>query len=553
MSDFYLAQAPTGDDGTGAADDSSLPFATFNGIESAGLGNGDRIIILGDYEIGSGDNSGFIDIDDDYSVEGASGVNPVITGNNTSGTSRVLRVSSSAVDTDCTRFANLVADGRGSITRTIEIPGDTSGTAPERQLVRSVTARGGSASNFYVGIREGLIEFIDIATSGDVFYGLNTATTTAGVDAVTQINVRGFRVGDINLTSTSGGLISVQRATAASHDVNVLFENMVGTAEYSGGSGGMMFVRMEGADAPVIKDCDLRLVSNGPSTNTGISIDGNSGNTTDNAVVVGNILEFIAETGHAMRLGDDTNTYAETGNFVGNWVMGEYYAGSTPHGISLAYHSNGSIFGNVVRNTYAAILVSRTSGCRVVGNLTYDCYGPNLYVKGAGHSGTGASAHADNTIANNICVVPSSTLMRNYGVIAVNSQDSGTYDTTYASITGNTVIVQDPVGLFDRNGSLASINTDQVCEMNQNVYIIPKDVVDVSSDDLFELDSALSGPNARLDEWQADSRVNGDRIIELPQAEIDELVEYYGELAARPGTGGSNLGMTLPLLTALGI
>ena len=532
MADYYLAQAPVGNDGTGTADDPNLPFATYNAIESAGLGDGDRLFIIGDYEIGSGDNTGFIDITANYKIAGYQG-RPVVTGNNAV---RVFRNSSSAGPGDKAEYRNMEINGEFSCTRPLEVSGDT--TPPDHTLVKNVHARGGTSSHFYVGSQIGRVEFQDIEISGLTLLGVSTASTTAGTSGDTNINVRGLFANNVTLTNSSSAVVQIQQPAAATFNVDAVVERVFGSAEYTLLSNAVNFILLEVENNAVIRGCDLTLTSSGPGDNRGLLVNGTASFNAEGAVIADNIIRFPTNVGDAITLGDEADTFARTGTISGNNVTGIYDATATPHGIALRHLTTGKILGNVVRDSYAAILVSRTTEAEVVGNLTYNCHGPNLYIKGVGY--TGSTAHEDNYVANNVCVVPSTCLLRNFGVIAVNQQSGD--NTTWCAIEGNTVIVEDPVGNVARGAYLASISdSSQLCEFRRNLYIIP-DTIDISTQVLFKIGSG-GGSEITLADWNADSRVTEDQIIQLPAAEIAALVASYATAAEPGGAGGGNGGL----------
>jgi hypothetical protein len=523
MTDYYLSAAS---DGAGTPDDPLDPYPTFVSVEAAGLGDGDRLLIEGDFEIGAGDNGGFIDITADYQILGFSG-QPTITGNNGV---RVLRNSGSLAGTDEPVFQDLTIDAEGK-TYALELSLDTTG--PDICQVRRVHATGAASAHVFIGREHGLIELRDLEISGSTRLGVATASTTAGTTAETNISLRGLRCTNVVLDSTAARIVQIQRAPLATSKVVAALEQVIGDVDAGGFA--VDFINMEAIDEPVVKDCNLTLRSSAAGECIGIKVNGTSSYNTEGAVVVGNVLTCLFNAGHGMQLSDDTDNYGRTGSFVGNHVTGQYDASATPHGITLAGQSTGEMLGNVVRDTFAAFLVSETTTARVVGNLAFNCHGPSFYVKGANGTAGAGLALEDNLVANNVAVRKATTLARNQSCLSITNQIGNTDNAVFEA---NTVIAEDPEADAARGGSYLAEFTSagQTGEFRRNVYIIP-DTVNLATATIF----GNNGAAATFATWIGRSDVIDDRVIQLPIAEIQQLISYYEALSqpgAMAGAGG---------------
>lgn len=525
MATFYInSTAP----GPGVPDDPNNPYPTYTLAEAAASA-GDTLIFQQAAYDAAGDNSGFIFTRKGVLVTCANPRGTVLTAPDPT---FVISASSQLLTTDRPRWEQFIIDGEDSTLRGHQlINNDTS--PPEVDYVRNVLSCNCTQYCFYNAREQNTQEYIDCEIAGDVTYGWGTPSGETGTVGQQQINIRNAVARGITLLTSVSALVFVERDTGAGFDVGALVDNLRGDVTYEGLTGTLKAINLIGVTAPVVRGLDLELTSASANSSHGVFINGSSAHTTEEAVVTDGVITFDATAGHAVKFGDDAEPYCTGGGINGMHVTGTPIAGATPHGLSMSEGTDGLISGSTIRRFYAGMLLASgsapgaaTTTPRGVGNLLFDNYGPSIYCKGT-DPGTEAK--------NNIVVVSTDALQEDLGVLSVTYQ--GTNDCAGADIEANTVIVQDPIGNIARGGRLAAITRrlvdgDQVCTFTRNLYYIP-DTIDISTAELF----ALNNLPVTFATWLADPRVTDDRIIQLPQADIDRLVQEYRVQAEPPGVG----------------
>jgi len=229
-------------------------------------------------------------------------------------------------------------------------------------------------------------------------------------------------------------------------------------------------------------------------------------------------IKFNSPAGHGIAFGSDTDSFISGGLVSGNHVTGKHYTSASPHNISLRHSIVGAARGNISQDGYIGYLMAVCTNATVTANLAYDCYGSSYYIKGT----TAA------LVKDNVAVVTTKFPQRDLGILAVAPQ--GATNTVAATIQENLVIVTD-ISNIHSLGYIEDVN--QVCSFVRNTYIIP-DTVDVSSALLFSYENGAGGAaNNTLAQWNAQTEVTDDIIVQMPQAELDALSE-----SLRPIAGG---------------
>ena len=258
-----------------------------------------------------------------------------------------------------------------------------------------------------------------------------------------------------------------------------------------------------GVDNVEIENCNFTVNSN--LNGYGIFVEGKATAATASSKVKNCSVTFNSPAGYAISHGRSDNgssSNVTAGGIYGCTVKGKYYAANTPHGPTLGEGTDGEIIGCVTSDIYAAYLISKTTGADVSGNVALDCYGPNLYIKGA----------TDCSVARNNIINTGKFTQRTNGLISVNHQ--GGVDTVAASITENIIVVYD----ISQIHSLAQIvDANQACSFSHNIYYIP-DFVDIDTELLFSYQSVV--PTDTIAQWVARTEVTGDEVIQLPVSEI---------------------------------
>jgi hypothetical protein len=514
MPTYYIAEAPLGDDATLDGTDPATPYLTYGAAEAA-ASDGDTIVILGsEYDIPSGN---YINTTKDVTVKGES--RSTVLRKDPAHSVRIVYLSASTTTTDEPTWRDMTVDGEGLCTYCFNTTG--SATASEVMQWINVTARGATSMHFNNDRPAGVQEYINCKIDGDTQGGVSTTSTGPGTSGDQVVNVRKLDVNGTTLLTSSASCVRVERANTATFRVSGFVDGVFGNVDFSATPGGCPVIFMYGTDSPVVRNCNFKFTHTHTANEAfGIQILGKSTYTTTGATVADNVIHFDSPAGYGIGYGDSpaTNSYISGGAVVGNHVTGSYYLSSTPHNIAMRTQTTGVCSGNVSRDSYVGILLNETTSCECTGNLLFDNYGSSIYIKGV----------AGATVENNVCVVSSGVLQRVLGILHVTNQ---TGNTTAATIQNNTVIVQD---VSDIGGFLAAVDTGNVCNFDNNLYIIPDSASATAN--YFR----VNGTPTNLTGWLADSRVTGDRIMQLPQADIDALVANYRSAAAKPESGSGN-------------
>ena len=281
-----------------------------------------------------------------------------------------------------------------------------------------------------------------------------------------------------------------------------------------------------GVDNVDIENCNFTV--NSDVNAYGAFVEGKATAATASSKIKNLNIRFNSPAGYAISHGRSDNgssSNVTAGGIYGCTVRGKYYSANTPHGPTLGEGTDGEILGCHTSEIYAGYLISKTTDADVSGNVAFNCYGPNFYIKGA----------TDCTVARNAVVQTGKLIQRTNGLLAVNHQ--GGVDTVAALITENIIIVLD----ISKIHSLAQIvDSSQVCSFVSNVYYIPESV-DVDTEQLFSYQS--STPTDTISQWLARTEVTGDEVIQLPLSELSKMANKYKlSTASSGGIVGSIVG-----------
>ena len=366
--------------------------------------------------------------------------------------------------------------------------------------------------------------------------------TNIGDNAEQNVRIQNLEIDLIAGASVEPLLLRSQQ-NANTVTANIIGYN--GTITNTNSSQAVDACQVIGIPNAIISNCDLTIDNDSGASSTAIRVIGESASVdADNAVVVNNRVQFDCQAGYAIEFGGSTTaSNMAGGTFSGNTVTGKYYASASPHGLSLGEDTSAEMFGNVVDTSFACYLISRVTSAEVYGNLCINPYGVAFYAKGV--KGT-------TNIRNNVVTLRDSAKQRTRGLIEATFQGVG-INCNGANFTNNLIIVQSvdalgatgslPEGRTDNGrdtGYLATkIDANQVCTFSGNTYVLP-DTVDVDTAELFNYE----GADYTLSQWNGESDVSDERIILLPQAQINGLIAQYESLAASgEGAGNGSFGI----------
>ena len=336
---------------------------------------------------------------------------------------------------------------------------------------------------------------------------LLTTDTLSSNDGDQDLVIQGMELDC--LSNQAGTVVGIQanKENALTNLMNVNISGVTGKLSALLSSA-IVGIQCNGIVDPLVSNCDFTIESDSNTDEAfGIELSGKSVAICSDANISGNTINFNAPAGFCIALGKSTSASFTTGGLVsGNRVNGKFFASDTPHNFLVGQATTGKMQGNESVDGYVGYLISKTTTADIQGNLAFDCYGPSYYVKGA----------TDATLRGNTAVVTGKFTQRDCGILSVVAQ--GATDTAAATLEENLVIVRD----VSKIHALAEIgDVNQVCSFIRNTYIIP-DTVDVATADLFDYESGTA--NNTLAEWNAQTEITDDRIVQLPIAEINKLI-----------------------------
>ena len=498
---------PNGDNGnTGDAGDE---WETFD-YALANTSTGDTLVALDGVNVHASDD---FEITDGRTLVGDSYRGATFQRNGSGANVFRLTTALTAADTPV-RIEGIVVDGTGTTGQSLNIQNPSSGSVDFQIYSSSFTNIANYAIN--LGATGGRLDVSGCSFSGSVgAYAIVTSASATTTSAQT-INISNCLV-DIQLTGANDGFFKTTKVSAGANALSANLNGLKGTIDASGTGLTFVITDIAGSTNPVISGCDLTVnYDDDAGDQYCLLVRGRDASTTTaGAVFSNNILRFYSPQGYGLMLGYPlADGYTTGGVISGNTVIGKYYIDKTPHNILLGENSTGSAYGNITRDGFVGILCSRTTTADVRGNLAIDCYGPSYYIKGCD----------DATLDGNIAVVSTKYVQRNVAILSVRVQNG--VNNVAATIKNNVVIVQgDEVGTdFHALAEIGSASDSAT--FSNNTYILP-DTVDIETD-LFGYQSTT--PNNTLAEWNTNTSAN-DRIILLPQAEIDALVSKYRGIA----------------------
>ena len=455
---------------------------------------------------------------------------------NTSETTRVARTSGGLVAANNPHLVKgFVFDGESGnsgagVTQAFDIARDASEDLILQQHGNQYIC--GTTYGLLISMRRGRQELVNIKVSGTLGNRAIGATSSLSGDGNQVIDIQGCEL-DLEEITGSKKAIEFSQVNAPTNTLEMYFKGLRGTITLAA-SATFTLLDVISKDTMNVAGFDLTINADDSTTSAaviGVRGKGSSYETSDANITNGRVI-YNSPSGFAIQYGlSTTDSHITGGNVAGNYVKGKYYASNTPHNYVFGQGTVGEHRGNQSHEGYVGYLISITdSGTNVIGNLAFDCYGPNYYAKGVVAA----------TIRDNRAVVTSKFTQRDRGILAVAPQ--GATDTTAVTFQENLVIVQD----LSKIHSLAYIeDANQGCTFIRNTYIVDESQYSESSDYFSYQNGAGGAANNTLAEWNAQSEVTDDIIVPLPASQIAQLIsaikaELPGE-ASSLQTQGSNL------------
>jgi hypothetical protein len=512
-------------DGASGNDGLTAATAKSTRTEAQGVaGAGDRVICVdGTHAMGASEGGDiFFDFDDNY-IESSDTYRGATLQPEAAETTRCAR-SSGTITPHI--IENLTFDGQanGGLTQCFDLVAD--GTNARTLRMRGTHLIGGDTYGFLcskIGASGGpdRIEFVSVKLSGSPSTGLFATSGNLSSAGDQTFDLQGT---ELDGSASSGSITGIQ-ITKIDNLTNTLTVGVKGTYGKLTATGTASAVGMNiKAVDPVITGSDIEIdaLASSGTGNFGILVQGQATAVCTGAAIGGNRVVFKDGAGYAIAIGQATvAANVTTSEASGNTVIGVYHTTKTPHGFLLGQAVNGAtIRGNTAQDIYVGYLASICTAGTIEGNLAFDCFGPSYYVKGT----------TAITVQDNIAVISGKHDLPTdeRGVLSVAPQ--GVTNTAGATITRNLVIVAD----VSKINSLGYIeDASQVCTFSNNTYIIP-DTVDISTANLFTYENGAGGAaNNTLAQWNAQTEVTNDVIIQMPVTDIAKLIQNY-----RPISGG---------------
>lgn len=424
-------------------------------------------------------------------------------------------------------WKGLVFDGQsgsgGSVTSAFQT--DRDAVEDLTQRFEGCEFRLGSSYGLNHQMRRGRLELVDALFSGTVNgssgRALRSSLTILAGDGNQTIEVNGIEF-DLEEILAAGKVIELAKPSTSANALDLIFKAARG--EINVGSVSTTLFDLVSEDVITYANFNLTVnVASGGSVTAMLARGVGAGNECANVNFINNTLRFNSDSGFGLAFGiSQTDSHITGGLVSGNTVIGKYFPGATPHNIVMGQGTVGDCKGNVSRNGYVGFLLSITDDCNCIGNTAIDCYGPNIYFKGTVNA----------TAKDNVCILSGLYTQRDRGVLSVAPQ--GAVNTSGATLQENLIIIRD-VSKIHSLGYIEDIN--QTCSFVRNTYIIP-DTVDIDTADLFSYHNGAGGAaNNTLAEWNAQTEVTDDAIIQLPDSEISSLIASLST-STTPVTGG---------------
>lgn len=506
MATVYLdLNAPTNGSGSSSSD----PFNSSASAES-GAGAGGTIIYVADtVQNGSDDSNGYFDFDANVILEAETSRKVTLTGG--SQAAYVARYSdpiSSSFNPVLAR--RLVVDGSSKSSATTFENLSATGVSFRQEDMEYIS---GSAYGINYSNRDGSIELVSCKISGSPTAAMFVTSTSLSADGDQTITINGLELDG----TISSGLLSGIKVTKVNNLTNTLALDIkaVDAKLTATGSGSVAAINVKSVN-PTVSNCNITIdgLNSTGTGHIGIVAQGQSTAIASLPIISNNTVNFKCKAGYGIALGQSSLDSNVTGGEVsGNYVKGVYSYADTPHAFSVGQGVAGSLTrGNTAQDTYVGYLLSKCTSSTIEGNLAFDCSGVSYYVKGT----------TDITIQENIAVVTNSFAAPASGRGVLSVAPQGGTNTANATIRRNLVIIES----LDNFHSLGYIeDSSQTASFSNNTYIIP-DTIDVDTVKLFSYKNGVGGAaNNTIAEWNAQSEVTDDVVVQLPLAEIQKRIE----------------------------
>jgi len=501
-----------GNNGSDSNDGSTPALAKLTRNAAVSASNaGDKIIAVNGIQIAPG---GYANYNDDR-IESAQDyrkaiIQPKSASNGGSETNYVGRIPSGRLAANNpVIIENRVFDGINEVASAFQLDDQSQTIVTE---IRGCEFKNSNSYGFVCFDKAGVLDLINCKISGPkpsaAYLGF-TGSLSSRADQT--IKFQGLEC-EVDPITASTAILSISQVATPANALDLHVTGMSGSFNVSNNAS-LTVLNLISKDKINIQGCKLNITGDETEQNSiGIRAFGKgSGYETSDVDISNNTVYFSSGVGYAISYGDSTaDSHIAGGSVSGNTVVGKYYPGSqTPHNYAMGQGTVGNLTGNISVDGYVGYLISKTDSCNVVGNLAYDCYGPNFYIKGTTLC----------EVKDNIAVVSSKYTQHERAIISVTEQ--GGVDTAGANIKQNYVVVED----VSKIHSLAQItDANQICAFERNTYIIP-DTVDLSTAQLFSYQSF--SPTDTLAQWNDRSEVTNDVIVQLPLSEVKNIIASY--------------------------
>ena len=412
------------------------------------------------------------------------------------------------------RIEALVFDGLDQVTYGLRLAEQSAAESVITQL-HNIEINNCTVYNLLISEQGGRQEIVNLKLGGLLTSRAIGATGNLSAKANQVIDIQGCELALDEVTGSKKA-IELSQVGTPTNTLDLYFKGLTGTISIAA-SASMTLLDVSTKDDCTVTGFDLVFNADDATTNvSGIIMTGNASTyELPNGLITNCKIKFNAPAGFAIAFGNSTTDSHITGGLVAsNHVTGKHYASNTPHNYVMGQGTAGELKGNASQDGYVGYLLSITDTCDASANIAFDCYGPSYYAKGT----TAA------TIKDNIAICSGKFTQRDRGILAVAPQ--GATNTTAVTFQENLIIVAN----ISKIHSLAYIeDVNQVCTFTRNTYIIP-DTVDVTTENLFSYENGVGGAaNNTLDQWNAQTEVTDDVIVQMPAAEIAAIVKQYKE------------------------
>tara|TARA_R110001606_G_scaffold399207_1_gene581600 strand:+ start:71 stop:1900 length:1830 start_codon:yes stop_codon:yes gene_type:complete len=501
-----------GNNGSDSNDGSTPALAKLTRNAAVSASNaGDKVIAVNGIQIAPG---GYANYNDDR-IESAQDyrkaiIQPNSASNGGSETAYVGRIPSGRLAANNPAIIeNRVFDGINEVGAAFQLDDQSQTIVTE---IRGCEFKNSNSYGFVCFDKAGVLDLINCKISGPkpsaAYLGFTGSLSSR---ANQTIKFQGLEC-EVDPITASTAILAISQVATPTNTLDLHVTGMSGLFNVSNNAS-IYLLNLVSKDKINVQGCKLTITGDETEQSAiGIRVAGKaSGYETSDIDISNNTIYFSSGVGYAISYGDSTvDSHITGGSVSGNVVVGKYYPGvQTPHNFVMGQGTVGNLTGNISVDGYVGYLISKTDSCNVIGNLAYDCYGPNFYIKGTTLC----------EVKDNIAVVSSKYTQHERAIISVTEQ--GGVDTAGANIKQNYVVVED----VSKIHSLAQItDANQVCAFERNTYIIP-DTVDLSTAQLFSYQSF--SPTDTLAQWNARSEVTNDVIVQLPLSEVKNIIASY--------------------------